>query len=62
MYKSMKCPVCGKRAFDTSKLLEGNLNIEISLKCPNCKNIVSVELTSSNCLEPRRSGSSHMRI
>ena len=31
MYISMKCPVCGKRAFDTSKLFEEPHNIEISL-------------------------------
>lgn len=62
MYISMKCPVCGKRAFDTSKLFEEPHNIEISLKCPNCKNIVCVALKSSNCLEPRNDDRGDVRM
>lgn len=38
--KRMECPNCGRRAFDISRL--PNKEIEISLKCPQCKKIVTV--------------------
>lgn len=34
----MKCPCCGKRAFDISRLSKEQ--IEIELKCPNCHKFV----------------------
>ena len=36
----MKCPKCGKRAFDISGLPTVPLIVE--LKCPNCHNIVKI--------------------
>lgn len=36
----MKCPECGKRAFDISSLPREQ--IEIELKCPNCHHFVRV--------------------
>lgn len=40
MSKKMKCPNCGRRAFDISRLpIE---EVEIILKCPQCKKLVSV--------------------
>ncbi len=40
--RSMSCPRCQKRAFDVT----GNAGqpVSIQLKCPHCKNIVTVEL------------------
>jgi hypothetical protein len=38
--KKMKCPKCGRRAFDISKLPKEK--IEVSLKCPQCKKLVTV--------------------
>jgi len=40
LLRKMKCPKCGRRAFDISKLpME---KVEVILKCPQCKKIVSV--------------------
>jgi len=39
------CPVCDKRIFDVTKLTEEPVNIR--LKCPHCKKIVSIPITSS---------------
>lgn len=36
----MRCPECGKRAFDISVLPKEH--IEIELKCPNCHRFVKV--------------------
>lgn len=44
--KKMECPNCGKRAFDISRL--PHKEIEISLKCPQCKKIVSVVCVKSS--------------
>lgn len=40
--RSMSCPCCQKRAFDVI----GNAGqpMSIQLKCPHCKNIVTVDL------------------
>lgn len=38
--KKMKCPKCGRRAFDISKLPKEE--IEVTLKCPQCGNFASV--------------------
>lgn len=40
MNKPLKCPVCGKRACDVSKIPKEKLYIE--LKCPNCNQIVKI--------------------
>lgn len=42
----MRCPKCGKRLMDISKLL--NEDIAASLKCLNCKNIVRINLEKKN--------------
>jgi len=40
--RSMRCPCCHKRAFDVVGLAAEP--IAIQLKCPHCKNIVTVEI------------------
>ena len=40
MKRKIKCPICKKRALDA----EDNSTGEISIKCPHCKNIVSIVL------------------
>ena len=52
----MKCPLCGKRAFDTSRLHNTKEPVEISLKCPHCRNIVSVPITERMCMPSRLGG------
>jgi transcription elongation factor Elf1 len=37
----MRCPMCGKRAFDISEMPADTVIIE--LKCPNCRNIVEIQ-------------------
>ena len=39
----MKCPRCGKRAFDISVLPK--IPVIIELKCPNCHRVVEVDLS-----------------
>ncbi len=53
---SMKCPLCGKRVFDTSKLHNTEEPLEISLKCPHCRNIVCVPITERMSLPSRMGG------
>ena len=36
----MKCPLCGKRIFDTSQDAKG----EIEVKCKNCNKVVKITL------------------
>jgi transcription elongation factor Elf1 len=38
--KKMKCPNCGRRAFDISNLPKEE--VEVTLKCPQCGKFVSV--------------------
>lgn len=40
--RSMRCPRCQKRAFDVTGI--AGQPVAIQLKCPHCKNIVSVDL------------------
>lgn len=40
--RSMSCPRCNKRAFDVTG--SAGKPVAIQLKCPHCKNIVTVEL------------------
>ena len=37
----MVCPKCGGRVFDISKIPKER--IDVSLKCPRCHNIVTIE-------------------
>jgi transcription elongation factor Elf1 len=38
--KKMKCPNCGRRAFDISNIPKEN--VEVTLKCPHCRKFVTV--------------------
>ena len=38
--QKMKCPCCGKRAFDISNL--PNEEIAVTIKCPQCKQFVTI--------------------
>jgi len=38
--KKMKCPNCGRRAFDISNLPKEE--VEVNLKCPQCGKFVSI--------------------
>lgn len=40
MNKRMRCPKCGRRAFDISRLPKEE--VEVSLKCPQCVKFVSI--------------------
>lgn len=40
MAKKMKCPNCGRRAFDISDIPKEKL--EVTLKCPQCGKFVTV--------------------
>ena len=40
--RSMSCPRCQKRAFDV--IGNAGQSMSIQLKCPHCKNIVTVDL------------------
>ncbi len=46
---AMSCPVCERRAFDTTGIPQQP--ISIILKCPNCGNLVSVPLVSGSALK-----------
>jgi len=48
MDKKMKCPNCGRRAFDVSKLPKEQ--IDVKLKCPQCKKLVTVPCTSKSVM------------
>lgn len=43
--QKMKCPNCGRRAFDISKLPDEKIRVE--LKCPHCKKVVLVPCTDA---------------
>ena len=45
----MKCPCCGKRAFDISRLPKEQ--IEIELKCPNCHKFVKIPCVAASRLD-----------
>jgi hypothetical protein len=53
----MRCPNCGRRAFDTSGFYTTNRPIEISLKCPQCGRIVRVAIVQDMSLPMRKGGS-----
>ena len=53
MNKSLKCPICGKRACDVSEIPKEKMFIE--LKCPNCKKVVQVMCDESAVKQVHRS-------
>ena len=42
--KRIECPKCGGRVFDISKIPREQIQVE--LKCPKCRNIVTISITS----------------
>jgi predicted RNA-binding Zn-ribbon protein involved in translation (DUF1610 family) len=52
----MRCPNCGRRAFDTSGFYPPYRPIEISLKCPQCGRIVRVAIAQDMRLPTRKGG------
>ena len=49
MKRKMKCPMCGKRAFDIEPLPREQ--VEVELKCPNCHKFVRISCVKESCLE-----------
>jgi transcription elongation factor Elf1 len=47
--KKMKCPNCGRRAFDISRLPKED--VEVTLKCPQCGKFVSVPCNEASELK-----------
>lgn len=47
--RKMKCPNCGKRVFDISKLPKEK--IEIKLKCPQCHEFVTVPCDKNSLMQ-----------
>jgi NAD-dependent SIR2 family protein deacetylase len=54
----MRCPKCGKRAFDTTGFHNMNQPLEISLKCPQCNQIVRVPIVQDGSMPSRKGGNS----
>lgn len=52
----MRCPNCGKRAFDTSGFHTPDRPVEISLKCPQCGRIVRVAIAQEMRLPVKKGG------
>jgi uncharacterized Zn finger protein len=52
----MKCPGCGKRAFDTSCFHDAEHPVEITLKCPQCGQFVRVPIDATMSLPMRKGG------
>lgn len=52
----MRCPNCGKRAFDASGFHKADEPVEISLKCPQCGRFVKVPIAQHMCLRTRKGG------
>ena len=48
-WSSMKCPNCGKRAFDISTLPQEITAVE--MKCPHCHRLITVLCTADYELE-----------
>ncbi len=59
---AMQCPVCRKRAFDASRVGNAERPLEISLKCPHCRNIVRVPIAEHMRLPIKRGGVSRQHI
>ena len=54
MKQKMKCPMCGKRAFDIEPLPREQ--VEVELKCPNCHKLVRIPCVKELCLDDGKSG------
>ncbi|MDE1472157.1 hypothetical protein [Eubacterium limosum] len=54
MKNKMKCPECGKRAFDISVLPKEQ--IEIELKCPNCHRFVRIMCVAEMLMKAQKAG------
>ena len=54
MKNKMKCPKCGKRAFDISVLPKEQ--IEIELKCPNCHRFVRIMCVAEMLMKAKKAG------
>ena len=52
----MKCPICGKRAFDASGFQEAPQPVEIALKCPRCGQLVRVPIVEAMRLPMSKGG------
>jgi DNA-directed RNA polymerase subunit RPC12/RpoP len=52
----MRCPNCGKRAFDTSGFHQIDPPVEISLKCPQCGRFIRVPIAQHMCLPAKKGG------
>ena len=59
MKLKMKCPRCGKRAFDISPLPRER--VEVELKCPNCHKFVLVPCIKDSCMDEEKKGGETMR-
>ena len=57
----MRCPNCGKRAFDASGFHKADEPVEISLKCPQCGRFVKVPIAQHMFL-PKRKGGKRVHI
>jgi phage FluMu protein Com len=42
MGRKVMCPICNRRVFDIKERASG----EIEMKCPHCRNIISIPLNS----------------
>lgn len=42
---SLKCPECGKRAFDIPRFLKEDTDFYVFIKCRNCKKQVKIKPT-----------------
>ena len=59
MKLKMKCPRCGKRAFDISPLPKEQVAVE--LKCPNCHKFVLVPCNRDSSMDEDKKGGDTMR-
>ncbi len=46
----MRCPNCGRRAFDISKIPQEE--VEITLKCPQCNRFVTIPCNTAWVIKP----------
>ena len=54
MKRKMKCPMCGKRAFDIKPLPREQ--VEVELKCPNCRKVVRISCVKESCMDNGKGG------
>ena len=51
--KKMKCPNCGRRAFDISKLPKEK--VAVSVKCPQCGRFVTITCNEKSEIQTEQS-------